>query len=79
MDYLHTYIQLQSEERTIFTIDGIILPAKIEDSIQVDGEWFEITDTTFHCKHLSEPFDTSSKVVSETIWVTPLKFDKKEG
>lgn len=66
MNYLHTYVQLESDEELIFTADDVILPAIIGDKIQINQLWYKVIDITYHCDSL-----TSCKSISKTIWVRP--------
>ena len=65
MDYLHTYIQLQSDKEAIFSIDDVILPAVIGDNIQVNKLWYKVIDISYHCDNVTP----CSKSISKIIWV----------
>lgn len=67
MNYLHTYIQLQSDEEVLFSIDDVILPAVIGDNIQVNELWYKVIDISYHCG------TPSCNSISKTIWVIPRK------
>ena len=64
MNYLHTYVQLKSNEDPVFTADDIILPTIIGDKIQINQLWYEVIDITYHCDS-----ETYCKFISKTIWV----------
>lgn len=65
MNYLHTYIQLQSDKEPIFSIDDVILPVVIGDNIQVNKLWYKVIDITYHCDKVSP----CNRYISKIIWV----------